>query len=73
MHRSTRIHLDTVQGLGTFVELEVVLEDDQPAQQGESVAHELMAALQIAPEDLVPVAYAELLLEEPEVIDPDPT
>ena len=38
----TRIHLDQVQGLGAFVELEVVLREGESAQDGVSEAHRLM-------------------------------
>ncbi len=57
----TRIHLDRVEGLGDFVELEVVLSDDEPAAQGEAEAHALMERLGIAPADLVATAYLDLL------------
>lgn len=57
----TRVHLDEVAGLGSFVELEVVLEDGEPVQRGESEALELMAALGIGRADLVPDAYVDLL------------
>ena len=56
----TRIHLDEVVGLGSFVELEVVLEDGQPASEGHRIAAELMARLGIAATDLLPGAYAEM-------------
>jgi adenylate cyclase class IV len=43
----TRIHLDQVEGLGTFVEIEVVLGDAQSEPQGRAIAIELMARLGI--------------------------
>ncbi|HOT98086.1 MAG TPA: class IV adenylate cyclase [bacterium] len=57
----TRIHLDHVEGLGTFLELEVMLEEGEPAEVGEEVARELMERLGIAPEQLIEVAYLDLL------------
>jgi predicted adenylyl cyclase CyaB len=57
----TRVHLDRVQGLGDFVELEVVLEDDEPAEAGVREAHALMARLGIEPAQLVEAAYVDLL------------
>jgi predicted adenylyl cyclase CyaB len=60
----TRIHLDEVDGLGSFVELEVVLQDGQPESEGHRIAAELMARLGIAPGDLLTSAYADMLLRE---------
>lgn len=57
----TRIHLDDVQGLGTFMELEVVLRDDQASADGEREARRIMQHLCIAPDQLVDVAYVDLL------------
>jgi adenylate cyclase len=57
----TRVHLDEVEGLGHFVELEVVLELHEDAPDGIACAHELMATLGIAQNDLVAGAYADLL------------
>jgi adenylate cyclase class IV len=58
---ATRVHLDAVEGLGHFVELEVVLREEQTAAQGRAVAEGLLAALQIGPEHLVAQAYVDLL------------
>jgi predicted adenylyl cyclase CyaB len=58
---ATRIHLDEVQGLGSFLELEVVLQPGQTEAQGQAVAQQLMAALGVAPQDLVAMAYVDLL------------
>jgi len=57
----TRIHLDEVEGLGSFVELEVVLRDDDRLQSGEQEAERLMEALGISPSDLVVEAYIDML------------
>jgi predicted adenylyl cyclase CyaB len=56
----TRIHLDRVQGLGNFMELEVVLaENDSPAA-GALEAEQLMVQLSIATEQLIDSAYVDL-------------
>jgi adenylate cyclase class IV len=57
----TRVHLDTVEGLGTFVELEVVLSDGESAEHGEHVARDLLRTLQIPDESLIAEAYIDLL------------
>jgi predicted adenylyl cyclase CyaB len=58
----TRIHLDEVEGLGWFLELEVVLEDRQSTADGAGIARELSAAFGISDADLVDVAYVDLIL-----------
>ena len=57
----TRVHLDEVEGLGEYLELEVVLEPDQSTEDGVAVAHELMATLDIRDEDLEARAYIDLM------------
>jgi predicted adenylyl cyclase CyaB len=57
----TRIHLDTVDGLGSFLELEVVLADGETVDDGQAEARRLMAALGVEPDDLVKGAYIDLL------------
>jgi predicted adenylyl cyclase CyaB len=57
----TRIHLDRVEGLGDFIELEVVLAQGADSAAGARVARELMARLEIAEDDLVAAAYVDLL------------
>jgi predicted adenylyl cyclase CyaB len=56
----TRIHLDQVEELGSFVELEVVLRDGETAESGHAVAREIMALLDIAESQLVQGAYVDL-------------
>ena len=58
----TRVHLDQVQGLGPFVELEVVLRDDEAVSAGEAEATELLAAIGISTKDRLEPAYLDLLL-----------
>ncbi|HNW60956.1 MAG TPA: class IV adenylate cyclase [bacterium] len=57
----TRIHLDYVEGLGTFLELEVKLEEGEAAETGAAVARELMERLGISEDQLVEGAYLDLL------------
>lgn len=59
----TRIHLDRVEGLGEFLELEVVLRDGESAEAGRAEARELLASLRITPEQLVSGAYLDLLAQ----------
>lgn len=59
----TRIHLDEVDGLGHFVELEVVLADGEPEAGGIAEAHALMARLGIGDADLEDRAYVDLLAD----------
>lgn len=59
----TRVHLDVVEGLGHFLELEVVLRDDEPASAGEHEARQLMQRLGVADSQLVDRAYVDLLRE----------
>lgn len=57
----TRIHLDRVENLGDFLELEIVMADGEAAETGVAVAHDLLAKLGIAPSQLVERAYVDLL------------
>ncbi len=57
----TRIHLDDVEGLGQFMELEVVLRDGQTDAEGQAIARDLMTRLGVRQEDLLEGAYMDLL------------
>ncbi|WP_250492844.1 class IV adenylate cyclase [Caballeronia sp. GAWG1-1] len=57
----TRIHLDRVDGLGDFIELEVLLGQEDDEAGGEEEAHAMFARLGVEQTDLVPVAYVDLL------------
>lgn len=58
----TRVHLDRVEGLGTYLELEVVLDETDPVQLGETVARDLMQQLGVELTQLVSGAYLDLLV-----------
>jgi predicted adenylyl cyclase CyaB len=60
----TRIHLDRVDDLGAFIELEVVLEPDQTQSDGTRIAERLMRDLAVDPERLVEGAYIDLIEEQ---------
>ena len=60
----TRIHLDTVDLLGDFLELEVVLSDTDDTQSGESEARDLMRQLEVKESSLINCAYVDMLLEQ---------
>jgi predicted adenylyl cyclase CyaB len=59
----TRIHLDRVEGLGDFLELEVVLAERESPEGGLTEAHAVMEALAISPSQLVEAAYVDLLTQ----------
>ncbi len=57
---ATRIHLDRVQGLGDFMELEVVLQDAQSDAEGRAIAEALMQQLGLADAERLAGAYLDL-------------
>jgi predicted adenylyl cyclase CyaB len=57
----TRIHLDEVEGLGNFMELEVVLRPDQSDAEGQAIANDLMKRLGVQEQDLIEGAYMDIL------------
>ena len=59
VYAHTRIHLDDVEGVGTFVELETVLTDIGDSE-GHRELHEVAAALGLHPDDHVAQPYVEL-------------
>jgi predicted adenylyl cyclase CyaB len=59
----TRIHLDIVEDLGHFLELEVVLDENEPVEVGAREAEQLMARLGIQESQLIERAYVDLLAD----------
>lgn len=57
----TRVHLDDVEGLGQFIELEVVMQEGQSDAEGQRIAEELIVSLGVESSDLLEGAYMDLL------------
>jgi predicted adenylyl cyclase CyaB len=58
---ATRIHVDEVEGLGNFVELEVVLNDSDTVGIGQQIAEDLMMRFKIKDSDLLSGAYVDMM------------
>lgn len=57
----TRVHLDDVEGLGQFMELEVVMREGQEDAEGQEIAEGLMTSLGVERSDLLEGAYMDLI------------
>jgi predicted adenylyl cyclase CyaB len=57
----TRVHLDCVEGLGDFLELEVVLRPDQSEEDGKAIAEGMLADLGLGRNDCLAEAYVDML------------
>lgn len=57
-----RIHLDTVEGLGFFIEFEVLVSDGRTEASCRAQAAELLAVFSLTDDDLVAGSYADLLV-----------
>ena len=55
------VHLDDVEDLGSFMELEVMLQEGQSEAEGQAIAEDLMERLGVARSDLLEGAYMDLL------------
>lgn len=64
LHEQTRIHLDKVDGLGTFLEFEVCLKPEQTIEDGTKIANDLMKLFEINESDLMTGAYMDELLQK---------
>jgi len=62
LHGQTRIHLDEVESLGSFVEFEYVLQDDESPEAGISEVERLRRIFGIGEAALVSVSYSDLAL-----------
>ncbi len=65
MAGQARIHLDRVEGLGDFMELEVVLRPGQCDAEGLATAESLMKALGLAAAPRLAGSYLDLLQSQP--------
>jgi predicted adenylyl cyclase CyaB len=63
--RETRVHLDQVTQLGTFIEFELPTTDEKKEiTKNKSLLNDLRAKLGIKKEDLEALSYADLLLRK---------
>ncbi len=62
---SIRIHLDQVEGLGEFVEVEAVAGDEGQVAVAEAEAQRLLQAFGVRAADLISGSYADLITETP--------
>ncbi len=60
----TRVHIDRVEGLGDFLELEVVLRPEQSEDEGKQIAEELLTELGIEKNRVIAEAYIDLLARQ---------
>ncbi|HEU4657436.1 MAG TPA: class IV adenylate cyclase [Capillimicrobium sp.] len=62
LHGRTRVHLDAVEGLGSFAEVEVVLAEGDDVAAAREEAERWRDRLGVAASDVEPRSYADLLL-----------
>jgi homotetrameric cytidine deaminase len=68
LHENVRIHLDEVEGLGSFLELEAVAKADSDLATEHDKVSRLRAALEVGEDSLVPQSYSDLLLDTPDLL-----
>jgi predicted adenylyl cyclase CyaB len=61
----TRVHIDRVEGLGDFLELELVMRPEQKEQEGKQIAEGLLSELGITKSELLAEAYIDMLKPKP--------
>ena len=64
MRGNIRLHLDCVEGLGEFGEIEAVLESGETAESNRVAVREILSALDIDERDLIGVSYFEMMLKK---------
>jgi adenylate cyclase, class 2 len=63
LRENVKVHLDTVSGLGSFVEIEAIdLDGSLGPAVLEAQCRRLMTVLEIADADLEPSSYSDLML-----------
>ena len=60
----TRVHLDQVEALGDFLEVEVVLRAEQSEAEGKEIATKLLADFGIDRSKFIPEAYVDILTRQ---------
>lgn len=64
IYQQTRIHMDKVDGLGTFMEFEVCLRPEQTTEDGTEIANKLIDKFGIKDDELMTGAYMDELLQK---------
>ncbi len=62
LFKNVRMHLDEVDGLGSFIELEAVMQDALTEAEAESLIKRLMVELSVKPEGLVKGSYCDMVV-----------
>jgi len=57
---NVRIHLDEVEGLGSFIEFEAVISNGEDEATGHARLKHLCEVLNVSPEDYLDKSYADL-------------
>lgn len=60
-YQGVQVHLDTVEGLGRFIEFEKVLGSEAEREEGRAVLEALRTYFQIPKEDLMASSYSDLV------------
>ena len=58
--QGVQVHLDTVEGLGTFVEFEASVDDETASARAEQHLHQLLAQLGLGADTLLAGSYSDL-------------
>jgi adenylate cyclase class 2 len=61
MRRNVRLHLDRVEGLGSFGEIEAVVGDEEMPEIYRIEVDEILAALEVTPTKLISESYFEMM------------
>ncbi len=62
LYKNARIHLDTVRGLGSFIEFEVLVTKGKA--QARRLMKELVSAFTVTPRSMTGFSYSDLLLKQ---------
>jgi homotetrameric cytidine deaminase len=68
LHGNVRIHIDEVEGLGSFLELEAVAQQDSDLSAEHAKVSRLRTELGIGDDALVAHSYSDLLLDTPDLL-----
>jgi homotetrameric cytidine deaminase len=68
LHENVRIHIDEVERLGSFVELEAVAQPDADLSPGQEKVRGIQAELEVGDDALVAESYSDLLLGTPDLL-----